>query len=414
MCARYTKLDVRAAVGLSWQKRQPKSTITPDSTNNLTYMSTLRLDIDEDPFLKVLSNLVSIMRLLERHNDGEFSLVEHFGDAKPPYAILSHTWGAEEVTFKDIIDGTGKSKVGYEKILFCGECARNDSLQYFWVDTCCIDKANSTELQEAINSMFSWYREATKCYVYLSDVSAIRFDGDDQLSRKTWELEFSASRWFTRGWTLQELIAPRTLEFFSKERCPLGDKNTLELAIHGITAIPVEALRRVRPLHEFSVDERMSWAKERKTTRQEDAAYCLLGIFDIHMPLIYGEGRKKALIRLRKEIREAQNIASGLVQRWPNDFLQEPSHRLSMMHLLIFSQSTSWSVSMNWVSLVKLTRSAKRVHLLAVLSGVYRESVRHNLHYDIRKYSWKTQQCQLCSGCRAPVLKSYIKASRDY
>lgn len=250
------------------------------------------------------------MRLLKRHNDGGFSLVEQFGDAKPPYAILSHTWGVEEVTFKDIIDGTGRSKVGYEKILFCGECARNDSLKYFWVDTCCIDKANSTELQEAINSMFSWYHEATKCYVYLSDVSAIGFDEDDQLSRKTWELEFSASRWFTRGWTLQELIAPRTLEFFSKERCALGDKKTFEQAIHGITGIPVEALRRVRPLHEFSVDERMSWVKERNTTRQEDAAYCLLGIFDIHMPLIYGEGRKKALIRLRKEIREAQNIAS--------------------------------------------------------------------------------------------------------
>ncbi len=250
------------------------------------------------------------MRLLQRHDDGGFSLVEQFGDAKPQYAILSHTWGAEEVTFKDIMDGTGRSKVGYEKILFCGECARNDGLQYFWVDTCCIDKSNSTELQEAINSMFSWYREATKCYVYLSDVSAIGFDEDDQLSRKTWELEFSASRWFTRGWTLQELIGPPTLEFFSKERCALGDKRTLEQEIHGITGIPVEALRMVRPLYGFSVDERMSWAKERKTTRQEDAAYCLLGIFDIHMPLIYGEGREKALIRLRKEIREAQNIVS--------------------------------------------------------------------------------------------------------
>jgi hypothetical protein len=270
--------------------------------------------LTEISFLKVLSSLVSTMRLLEGNNDGEFRLTEHVGDAKPPYAILSHTWGAttEEVTFRDLIDGTGKDKVGYDKIRFCGERARHDSLQYFWVDTCCIDKANSSELQEAINSMFSWYRDATKCYVYLSDVSASDFDENHQLSRKTWLLAFSASKWFTRGWTLQELIAPRTVEFFSKECCPLGDKKSLEQEIHGITRIPLDALRGDRPLHEFSVDERMSWAKDRNTTRQEDGAYCLLGIFDIHMPLIYGEGRKKALIRLRKEIQETQNLPSVL------------------------------------------------------------------------------------------------------
>jgi hypothetical protein len=237
------------------------------------------------------------MRLLEGNNDGEFSLTEPFADAKPRYAILSHTWGAmaEEVTFRDLIDGTSKTKVGYDKIRFCGEQARRDGLQYFWVDTCCIDKANSSELQEAINSMFNWYHDATKCYVYLSDVSA--FDSDENH-------HFSASRWFTRGWTLQELIAPQTVEFFSKERCPLGDKKSLEQELHQITGIALEALRGDRPLQEFSVHDRMSWAKNRETTRQEDAAYCLLGIFDMHMPLIYGEGRQKALIRLRKEIQE--------------------------------------------------------------------------------------------------------------
>ena len=256
------------------------------------------------------------MRLLECNTDGEFSFTEHFGDAKPQYAILSHTWGAtaEEVTFRDLIDGTGKGKVGYDKIRFCGEQATRDSLQYFWVDTCCIDKTNSTELQEAINSMFSWYRDSTKCYAYLSDVSARDFDENHQLSEKTLELAFSASKWFTRGWTLQELIAPRTVEFFSKECCPLGDKKSLEQAIHRITGIALEALRGERPLRKFSVDERMSWAENRETTRQEDAAYCLLGIFDIHMPLIYGEGRKKALIRLRREAQEVHNLPSVLLK----------------------------------------------------------------------------------------------------
>ena len=112
------------------------------------------------------------MRLLERNNSSEFSLTQDFGDDIPRYAILSHTWGAdtEEVTFRDLMDGTGKSKAGYNKIRFCGEQARRDGLQYFWVDTCCIDKSNNNELSEAINSMFRWYRNAAKCYVYLSDV----------------------------------------------------------------------------------------------------------------------------------------------------------------------------------------------------------------------------------------------------
>ncbi|PMD58824.1 heterokaryon incompatibility [Hyaloscypha bicolor E] len=120
------------------------------------------------------------MRLLAYNNDGEFSLAEFFDDDIPEYAILSHRWGAEEVTFKDVIDGTGKRKAGYGKIRFCGEQARRDGLQYFWVDTCCIDKSNNTELAEAINSMFRWYQDATRCYVYLSDVSRPPFDTDDK------------------------------------------------------------------------------------------------------------------------------------------------------------------------------------------------------------------------------------------
>jgi hypothetical protein len=113
-----------------------------------------------------------MMRLLEHNNDGEFSLTEDFGN-ETRFAILSHTWGAEEVTFRDLIDGTGKSKAGYDKIRFCAQQAADHGLQYFWVDTCCIDKPSSAELQETINSMFRWYQNAAKCYVYLSDVSSI-------------------------------------------------------------------------------------------------------------------------------------------------------------------------------------------------------------------------------------------------
>ncbi|MCJ1405466.1 hypothetical protein MMC11_008694 [Xylographa trunciseda] len=247
------------------------------------------------------------MRLLECNDDGEFSLTKDFVSGKiPEYAILSHTWGAdtEEVTYRDLIDRTGKNKVGYEKIRFCGEQARRDGLHNFWVDMCCIDKSNNNELTEAINSMFRWYSNATKCYVYLSDISSPGIDIGDKSDQLLWEMAFRTSRWFTRGWTLQELIAPISVEFFSKNRKLLGDKRSLERHICEITRIPSKALRR-GSLAEFSVAERLSWAATRQTTREEDMAYSLLGIFDIHMPLIYGEGENGAFKRLREEIDKA-------------------------------------------------------------------------------------------------------------
>jgi hypothetical protein len=243
------------------------------------------------------------MRLLEWKSDGDFSLTKDLIHDIPPYAILSHTWGAdtEEVTFKDLTDGTGKSKAGYNKIRFCGEQARCDDLQYIWVDTCCIDKSSSAELTEAINSMFRWYREAAKCYVYLSDVSKGSYDEHDHLSRSIWKSAFRGSRWFTRGWTLQELIAPTSVEFYSSEGMRLGDKRSMEQQIHEITSIPVRALQG-HPLSDFSIEERLSWAIKRETTREEDKAYSLLGIFDIYMPLIYGEGGENAFKRLKTSV----------------------------------------------------------------------------------------------------------------
>jgi hypothetical protein len=229
--------------------------------------------------------------------------MDFVGDNIPEYAILSHTWGAdtEEVTFRDLTVGTGKSKAGYDKIRFCGEQAGRDGVEYFWIDTCCIDKSNSTELAEAINSMFRWYQNAAKCYVYLSDVSTNKRKASNQFSELTWEPAFRASRWFTRGWTLQELLAPGSVEFFSQEGKRLGDKRTLERQVHETTGIAVSALQGT-PLSQFGVDERLSWAENRQTTRKEDKAYSLLGIFDAYMPLIYGEGRENAFKRLQEEI----------------------------------------------------------------------------------------------------------------
>jgi hypothetical protein len=243
-----------------------------------------------------------MMRLLKYNNTGDISLTEFLDDV-PPYAILSHTWGQDEVTFQEMFKRTGTSKAGFEKILFCGEQARRDSLQYFWVDTCCIDKSSSAELTEAINSMFRWYQKAVKCYVYLSDVSTKKRKASDSFIENTWESAFRSSKWFTRGWTLQELIAPHLVEFFGKDWRFLGDKKSLERHICEITGIPSKALRG-SPLVEFSATERMSWTANRQTTRKEDQAYSLLGIFDIYMPLIYGEGKEHAFKRLREAINE--------------------------------------------------------------------------------------------------------------
>ncbi|KAF2101634.1 hypothetical protein NA57DRAFT_35802 [Rhizodiscina lignyota] len=241
------------------------------------------------------------MRLLERKPDGDLVLREFTSKDVPPYAILSHNWGRDEVSFQEVEAGTGRNKAGWKKINFCAKQANADGLRYIWVDTCCIDKKNAVELSEAINSMFRWYQKAARCYVYLSDVS---IDGELGQSKCEWEVDFRESRWFTRGWTLQELIAPASVEFFSLEGRRLGNKITLEPTIHEITGISASVLRG-DALSNFTIDERMSWAEHRNTTVEEDKAYCLLGIFDVSMPLIYGEGTNKASRRLKEEIHKS-------------------------------------------------------------------------------------------------------------
>ncbi|KAK1829899.1 heterokaryon incompatibility protein-domain-containing protein [Podospora conica] len=214
---------------------------------------------------------------------------------RPTYAILSHTWGDQEVTFQEMQSGDPPTwKEGYRKIVGTCKLASESGIDYAWVDTCCIDKSSSAELSEAINSMFRWYEEAEICYAYLSDISS---DAS--------ELEqFGNSRWFTRGWTLQELIAPRQVNFYTSDWDLIGTRDGLRDAISSRTGIAAGFLRdrfRNSWLRSLSVAQRMSWASSRETTREEDLAYCLLGIFGINMPLLYGEGRG-AFMRLQEEI----------------------------------------------------------------------------------------------------------------
>ena len=265
------------------------------------------------------------MRLLHSKKDGTISLTDDIIEDIPAYAILSHTWGRdyEEVTFRDIQDDPeqARSKAGYRKIEFCGKQAASDRLEYFWVDTCCIDKSNNAELAEAINSMFRWYHNAAKCYVYLADVSMSSQDDIDQALQK--------SRWFTRGWTLQELIAPVSVEFFSSDNMQLGDKKSLEQQLFNITGVALAALRG-DPLDSFSVEQRMAWAEKRTTKKEEDKAYSLLGIFNVFMSPIYGEGTEHAFYRLEEEIKKRakasidRNLSQGLpMLRSDSIFLQE-------------------------------------------------------------------------------------------
>jgi len=227
---------------------------------------------------------------------------EFSGKNIPSYAILSHTWGesSDEVLFADIQNGTSTQKRASSKLLSALKQARNDGHGWLWIDTCCIDKDSSAELSEAINSMYAWYHNATKCYAYLSDVPHTEADDFERL--------FCASKWFTRGWTLQELLAPRTLEFYCdclvdglSSWSLLGDRFNLQKLISKTTGINIDYLTGFRSHEHASVATRMSWAALRETTREEDKAYCLMGLFSVNMPMLYGEG-DRAFIRLQEEI----------------------------------------------------------------------------------------------------------------
>ena len=238
------------------------------------------------------------MRLLHAESIQLRSFEEN---AIPRYAILSHTWGDDEVSFQDLHGSAAaaKRKIGYQKIKYVCQHALAQHLQYVWVDTCCIDKTSSAELSEAINSMFRWYRNAEYCYAYLADVRDPVYVPGAALEQPA--SGFRSSRWFTRGWTLQELLAPENLIFFSSGGREIGTKLELSEDISSITSIEERYLARIQSLSDASIAKRMSWVSRRKTTRTEDLAYCLLGIFDISMPLLYGEG-DKAFFRLQEEI----------------------------------------------------------------------------------------------------------------
>ncbi|KAK4039476.1 vegetative incompatibility protein HET-E-1 [Parachaetomium inaequale] len=237
------------------------------------------------------------MRLI---NTSTLQLEEFFDASVPEYSILSHTWEKEEIIFPDMADlDKARSKAGFAKMEGACALAAAQGYTYIWIDTCCIDKSSSAELSEAINSMYRWYECSKICFAYLCDVKDPARLGD--------------SRWFTRGWTLQELLAPSRVEFYTADWVRLGEKRDpdLVLALSHASLVDECVLGRVVSLEEVSVAKKFYWASKRTTTRREDEAYCLMGLFNVNMPLMYGEG-SRAFFRLQQEITKATHDQSIL------------------------------------------------------------------------------------------------------
>ncbi|KAI4095251.1 MAG: hypothetical protein LQ339_007310 [Xanthoria mediterranea] len=221
------------------------------------------------------------------------------------YAILSHTWGDDEYLFGDRNNPDRRESAGFNKIAGCCALAARQGYKYLWVDTCCIDKTSSAELTESINSMYRWYQDSRICYVYLADFVLEKAQQENGFTFRKCRT-FRESRWFRRGWTLQELLAPKHVVFYDAEWMEIGSKNLLQTHLTNICRISTRHLFNPK---EASVAAKMSWASGRQTTRVEDVAYSLLGLFEINMPLIYGEGQN-AFFRLQREIIQSSSDES--------------------------------------------------------------------------------------------------------
>jgi hypothetical protein len=275
------------------------------------------------------------MRLLHAT---ELRFQEFLESETPAYAILSHRWGANEVSYQDMLEvlhpntklhtvlGTTPPSIQdwrFAKIQSCRIKALEKHLHWIWVDTCCINKESSAELTESINSMYRWYQGARVCFVYMSDVlhKETKSGAVVKVTNEPHTRRFRDSDWFTRGWTLQELLAPKELVFYDALWRYIGTKTKLAQQIAERTCIDFNIIQRYGGLapsawSSVPVAKRMSWASSRITSRPEDIAYCLLGLFDVNMPLLYGEGRK-AFTRLQLEIIKKSDDESIFAWRRP-------------------------------------------------------------------------------------------------
>ncbi|CZT16522.1 related to beta transducin-like protein [Ramularia collo-cygni] len=239
------------------------------------------------------------------------------------YAILSHRWQGKEISFQDIKRNVPLSTPAFRKIINACNEARSLGYEWLWVDTCCINKESQTELVESINSMFQWYLKAAICLGYLVDVEVGGSPGEDRsrepgVFKKIGSERWIASEWFSRGWTLQELLAPRHMVFYDTNWNELGSKHDLSAPISAVTGIDTKYLRNNREsLSSACIATKMSWMAGRRTTREEDMAYSLVGLFNINMDVRYGQTGTSAFIRLQEELLKKGTDDSLFAWRMP-------------------------------------------------------------------------------------------------
>jgi hypothetical protein len=333
------------------------------------------------------------MRLLNTHT---FEL-EEFTERTPQYAILSHCWGEEEVTFDWMSNPSATNLAGFQKLQGCCNTARRYDFKYVWMDTCCIDKRSSAELSEAINSMYKWYAGAEVCFAYLADYFELGFS------------TFQGSRWFKRGWTLQELLAPRKVVFFDATWSEIGTRNILKNTIAGITGIDVRALQGYWKIQdEFSIAQKMSWAAMRETTRPEDLAYCLLGIFDINMPILYGEGNK-AFQRLQLEImklsddqslftwQDESNVDNEMIGLDPQPHLHEWATGLLAEYPAQFRDSGEVKYDRGLDASYTMTNLGLDIQLplIPISADELHKHIGSNMYGMSKQYVFKNSECRL-------------------
>jgi hypothetical protein len=217
-----------------------------------------------------------------------------------------------EITFQEYYDFQARARHpgAAKKIANACEKAKSHGSKYIWIDSCCIDKSSSNEFSEAINSMFKWYQNSERCYVYLSDFQSGLTESRARNPvpiTATQISNFQSCRWFERGWTLQELLAPKNEIFYDCNWIFFGPVAELAPILSTATRIPQQVLNGTTPLYHYTIAQKMSWAATRRTTREEDMAYSLFGLFNVNLPLFYGEGANKAFFRLQEAIMKESN-----------------------------------------------------------------------------------------------------------
>lgn len=356
------------------------------------------------------------------------------------YAILSHVWlargddGPSEVVMSDLLDWkscTMRKPLGAAKILGACKAVSAWSMQrrvwqpeepeitHIWIDSCCIDQTNPAELSMSINSMYRWYQEATVCLVYLYDI----------YRPERGPVELSQSRWFTRGWTLQELIAPYIVEFYDAKWQPMGTKASLRDSLSTITNIDTAVLTQPGDVHHVSVAQRMSWAAKRVTTVEEDGAYSLLGLFGVQMAPLYGEGQRSAYRRLQEEILKYSDDHSifawqdnsgestaqgGLLAPHPTCFDRTGTylHLQDAENLKPFAMSNKGlSIDLHMIHhpakdgrfIASLDCPIDRDHFLGIFLRCINESTRQYTRCDVNKL------CQVKADGRGPLRSIFVR-----